>query len=206
MKIRLASVAAATITSLAASAAASPADATTAPPDTASASSTVGSSAAATTTITLHVARCGHCPVRLTQSLPGHATWQSASQRVVDRTVTFTVPTARTHGMTVSVAPRWQALNAVPLVAFRYANTTIGQHISNAVAQAKRRGSPCWAGTTARDVSMAIRVVKYPQRTISGQPGTAIRVWARTTRHATPPYLRTHKGTVATQEVVSCRV
>lgn len=205
MKIRLGHLAAPLATLAVVAATASPAGATLAPSDRAPVTQAAIQRDVPKTTITLHVTTCRRCPVRLTQALVGHDVWQSASKRVHAGTVSFTVPTRRTHGATVSVAPRWQTLNALPLVAFRYANTSIGQQISNAVARDKKRGSPCWAGTDARSISMRINVVKYPQRTISGEPGYAIRVWSRTTRQATPPYLRTHKGTVATQEVVTCR-
>lgn len=156
------------------------------------------------TTMTLHVVTCDGCPVRLTQSLPGHDIWQSASKKVTGGIVTFTVPTYRTRGLTISVAPRWQTLNAVPLVAFQYAHTTVGQVIPNAVAREKRLGRPCWAGTQAGGVSMIIRVVKYPHRSLSGDPGYAIRVWSRLTRESMRPYLATYRGTVATQAVVTC--
>ncbi len=159
---------------------------------------------APTTTMTLHVVTCAGCPVRLTQSLPGHDIWQSASKKVTGGIVTFTVPTYRTRGLTISVAPRWQTLNAVPLVAFQYAHTTIGQVIPNAVAAEKRLGRPCWAGTQAGAVSMIIRVVKYPHRSLSGDPGYAIRVWSRVTRESMRPYLATYRGTVASQAVVTC--
>lgn len=166
--------------------------------------SSVVSPTAPRTTLTLHVATCRRCPVALTSARPGRPVWQSATKRVHNGAVTFTVPTRRTHGMTVSVTPRWQTLNAVPLVVFRYANTEVGQRVTNAVARIKRRGSPCWAGTNSPSATLNLRVVKYAHRSISGQPGNAIRVWSQPTRSATPPYLRTFKGTVATQAVVVC--
>ncbi len=83
-------------------AAAAPA-AATAPTNGGSAVPTAAVQRVQKTTITLNVATCGHCPVRLTQARAGQQTWQSATKRVRNGSVSFVVPTRRTHGMTVSV-------------------------------------------------------------------------------------------------------
>ncbi len=162
-------------------------------------------SAAQTSTLSLHVDSCERCPVTLTQALEGRKVWQSATKRVQDGDVTFTVPIARTRGMSITVSPRWSDLDAVPLVAFRYAGTEVGQVIPNSLAATETRGTACWAGTSAKAVSMDIRVVSYAHRTQSGDPGRAIRVWSKTTRHAMLPYLDAYKGSLGTQDVVFCK-
>ena len=91
------------------------------------------------TRITLRVKHCRRCPVYLQQALDDGTYWTSKTHRVRAGHARFRVPTKRTHGMTFALNPRWSTTNAVTNVVTRYANTRVGQHVSNRVAAQKRR-------------------------------------------------------------------
>ncbi len=105
--------------------------------------------AAPTTKLTLQVTGCNGCHLRLTQALNGREkVWQSKQHTVEDGTVSWTVPTKRTHGLSITVLAPWDGgAGYVPAVVFRYAGEKVGDQVTNAVAKTKKRASSCWAGT-----------------------------------------------------------
>jgi len=154
------------------------------------------------TRITLRAHTCPRCPVRLTDG----NSWWTNTHRVRAGHVSFQIPTRHTHGLVFEVSPRWaNAGNASTVIVTRYANTPPGERIGNEVARHKRRGTSCWAGTSARHVVMTFRAVKFRAQTPAGDPGHALRAWFNPLRRSTPPMERTWRGSVGHNGLFECR-
>jgi hypothetical protein len=151
-----------------------------------------------TTVLTLAVDSCNGCQIFLVQSLK-HAsgrwtTWTSSGKTITAGQVKFKVPTQRTHGMSMFLQAPWQTGgNSAPVAVVRYRNTTVGQTIPNRIARHKRYATGCWAGTSARRVTIAMRVVGFPMRQNDGSPGVSARVWF-TRMHAIRPLASSYRG------------
>lgn len=171
------------------------------------------------TRLTFAVDTCENCEIGLVQALQhpsGQWTvWRSDYRPVVHGRVSFRVATRRTYGMSIEVSAPWQTGgNARPNAVVRYRNTNLGQTITNQVARNKRWASGCWAGTTSRDVTIPLRVAKYPLRRNDGSPGVSARVWFQQMRRIVPtPYsnragnrwVYAPHGAIATQDAFACR-
>ncbi|HET7357569.1 MAG TPA: hypothetical protein VFJ09_12915 [Nocardioidaceae bacterium] len=158
------------------------------------------------TRITLRVDRCVHCPVMLVQAFsgPDGHVWQTRQHRVRAGWVSFTVPTRRTVGMSIDLYPRWSKFEAHTNVVIRYARTRVGQRVDAATARHKRRAEGCWAGTTASQVTLRVRVIRFPFTDYAGHHGYAPRAWLARTHEAVPPMVRTTKGAIGNQDAFYC--
>jgi hypothetical protein len=172
-----------------------------------------------TTVLTLAVDSCNGCQIFLVQSLK-HAsgrwtTWTSGARTIRHGDVKFTVPTRRTYGMSMYLQAPWQTGgNSAPVVAVRYRNTTVGQTVTNRIARHKSYATACWAGTSAPEVTIAMRVVGFPMRQVDGSPGVSARVWF-TRMHAIRPlasaYHHSHRwlpaprGFLSAQDYIACK-
>lgn len=176
-------------------------------PGPASAQAPSAHAAVPTTRLTLAVAGCNGCQLRLTQAIEGRRrVWQSREHTVRDGKVAWTVATRRTRGMSITVLAPWDGgAGYVPAVAFRYAGTAPGDAITDATARTERRASACWAGTAEEAVTLPVRVVHAHG---TNPPGDAIRT-PRAFTSVTQPYerpmLRTWRGIVGTQDAIWCR-
>jgi hypothetical protein len=158
------------------------------------------------TVVTLAVKGCNGCTFRLTQAhLDPTKVWQSKSKKVRDASVTFSVPTKRTHGMSITVLAPWDGgAGYVPVVAFKYAGLHIGQKVTNATARTKKRASSCWAGTSDDLVVLPIRVV---HATATNPPGARIktpRAFTTVTQRWEKPMSRVWHGIAGTQDAIYC--
>ena len=185
---------------------AGPAESAPVAPAGQSASAAAPTARVPTTRITLRVKHCRRCPVYLQQALDDGTYWTSKTHRVRAGHARFRVPTKRTHGLTFVFVPRWDdASNAVTNVVTRYANTRVGDNISNRVAAHKRRATACWAGTDARRVRMVVRAVRFQAPAIGGGQGHALRAWFNPMKSATPYWNRTYRGSLGNQDAYFCR-
>jgi hypothetical protein len=119
------------------------------------------------TIITFAVPDCEGCTIGLTQARwknhtgYGVKVWETAQKTVEDGTVTFTVPTKHTHGMSMEVGTPWEGHTGyVTTLAFRYGGERAGDPISFTEARSKSKGSACWAGTTEDTVTIPLTIRK----------------------------------------------
>lgn len=171
------------------------------------ASTTAPSAAQAPTTrLTLSVTGCDGCEIGLTQALDGRRkVWQSKGKTVENGTVTWRLPTRRTHGLSITVLAPWDGgAGYVPVVAFRYGGTRVGDAVTNATAKTKHRASPCWAGTTEDAVTLPITVVHARSTNPPGDPIRTPRAFASVTQDWEKPMERAFKGIAGTQDVIWC--
>jgi len=158
------------------------------------------------TLIVLRVDRCPRCPAYVQQALDDGTFWSSGTHRVRAGHVRFRVPTHRTHGITFVLNPRWaNVTNAVTNVVTRYANTQVGDRVSNRVARGKHRATACWAGTDARQVRMLVRAVRFRGPALGGGQGHALRAWFQPMKAATPYWNRTYRGSLGNQDAYFCK-
>jgi hypothetical protein len=183
--------------------------ATTAPGDAhAAPGAGTGARAAATTKLHLHVTGCDHCSVRLQQAVEGRTTvWQSRSRRVGnDHTVTFTVPSRRTHGMSFTLHAPWQVgANAIPNIVTRYRGHSVDSLVGRKAARRGKHAEGCWAGTTLNDVSLNFHVARVAGETATGDPTPIPLVYATHTMSSWRPMVDTFKGTIANQDAFWCK-
>ncbi len=97
---------------------------------------------------------------------------QSPNGKVTGGKVVFTVPTAVTPGMSLTISAPWQGLfdNQMNVVLSGWNGDTSapfivgGDKVSTAQAKKRKLGSSCWAGTTKSKATIRISVAKieYP--------------------------------------------
>jgi hypothetical protein len=157
------------------------------------------------TRVTLNVDTCSRCPVTLVQAFQGGTSvWRSRTKRVHDGTVSFRVPTRRTHHMSFEINPRWSVLNVVPNIVTRYHGSEAGDIVTDDAARHKRRAAGCWEGTSARRITLDVRAVKFRARDLEGNPGFALRAWFAPTIESGGPMVQTFKGTIGNQDAFVC--
>lgn len=102
--------------------------------------------------------------------------------------------------MSFEVSPHWSSANAIPLAVVRYKGKQPGDKVLAKAARRQKRGTACWEGTGATQLTLVLRVVKYRQKHVDGTPGHTIRVWFKRMLPSTPPMFPTYKGSYFTQE------
>ena len=119
------------------------------------------------TTITFEMPGCDGCTVGLMQARwDKHAQygvkyWSAAEKTVEDGVVTYRVPTKHTQGMSMTVTAPWEgATGYVTTVAFRYGGEQPGDEVGFREARSKSKGTACWAGTTADEITIPLTVRK----------------------------------------------
>jgi hypothetical protein len=129
--------------------------------------STPARAAVAKTTITFEMPGCDGCEVGLMQARwDRHAQygvryWDTGQKTVSDGTVSFTVPTKHTRGMSMTLTAPWEGHTGyVTTVAFRYGGKQVGDEVGFAEARSKSKASACWAGTSADEVTIPLTVRK----------------------------------------------
>lgn len=152
------------------------------------------------TDLTLIIARCEGCVITLFSSDGYDAGYTSLPQAVVDGSVTITLPSARTAGMSVRVDAPWAAAESYDaFVVWRYAGTAIGDRVSLTSARSKRRASGCWAGTVNEAVTLTIKVRHVSFR---GLPGAI--AWTPDTESFVRPMERIRHGVLASSDGLFC--
>jgi hypothetical protein len=160
----------------------------------------------ARTHVTVTVKGCQGCILRLTQALNGQPdVWQSKSKKVKDGTAAWSVPRARTHGMSITVLAPWDGgAGYVPTVVFRYAGEEFGSTVTNAVAKTKKRASSCWAGTSKESVTLPITVRRANATNPAGDRIKTPRAYTSVTQRWEQPMYRAWRGISGTQDATYC--
>jgi len=183
------------------------------------------------TKIRILVSDCEGCTIGLERALatgsivtPAKPRFYTAkgTGKVSGGKVVFTVPTAVTPGMSLTIAAPWQGSfdNQMNVVLSGWNSDTSapfiggGDKVSTAQAKKRKLGSSCWAGTTKSKATIRISVAKieYPGL---GKPKrvTAPLSWASPTKKTITPYGngsdgkdmgKLFKGTSGNQEVFYC--
>jgi hypothetical protein len=159
----------------------------------------------ATTKVTFQAPGCDGCEIQLMNgAFRPENIWGSDDKKVSSGTVSFRVPRPLTKGISATVVAPWEgATGYTTLVAFRYADHHVGDPVSFADARAQRRGSPCWGGTSDKDVTVALTT---KQVTVPGTTGPAAGTiaFADVTQKWLKPMERAGKGVLGSQDVVAC--
>jgi hypothetical protein len=123
--------------------------------------------AVAKTTITFEMRGCDGCEVGLTQARwnkhakYGVKYWIGPDRTVHGDSLTVTIPTERTKGLSVTITAPWEGHTGyLSTVAFRYGGKRPGDEVGFREARSKTKGSACWAGTTADEVTIPLTVRK----------------------------------------------
>ena len=163
------------------------------------------------TTLTIKAPDCNGCSIELQQGLwkpdGGARVWDGPRRTVRHGSVTFSVPTRRTHGMSMLVRAPWEgALPAITTVVFRYGHEQPGDPVGLREARSKRRGSACWAGTTQEQVTipLATHRVRVPGNAQRWVPGTI--AYTSVTQDWMRPVRRVWHGVMGSQDVNICGV
>ena len=178
----------------------------TGPAGSATAGSATGGTDRPHTQLTLAVTGCDGCRVRLTQALDGRErVWQSKPRTVRHGSATWSIPTTRTHGLSITVLAPWDGgAGYVPTVAFRYAGERVGDKVDNRIAKSKRRASACWAGTGADAATLPITVVHARSTNPPGDPIRTPRAFTSVTQEWETPMERAWHGISGTQDATYC--
>jgi hypothetical protein len=119
--------------------------------------------------------------------------------------VTFRVPRPMTRGITATVIGPWEgATGYTTVVAFRYVGHQAGDPVSFADARAQHRGSPCWGGTSSKDVTLTLTTRKVTVPGTTGPTAGTI-AYADVTQSWLKPMMDAGKGVLGSQEVIVCR-
>ena len=163
------------------------------------------------TTITMKVTGCDGCSITPVQALnagSAQATiWTGTTVKVKGGRAVFTVPTAKTAGMSFNLDARWPvAINAMPVIVTQYKGAQPGQRVTKRQAKAFASATGCWAGTTSTDVTLRVTVRRvfmagFPEG--SGRTKVPL-AWMQPTAETTGGFDSTTKGVIAQQEAWYC--
>lgn len=158
------------------------------------------------TQLTLQVTGCEGCEIGLTQALNGRRkVWQAPSRTVEDGSAEWSIPTSRTHGLSITVLAPWDGGGGyVPTVAFRYPGARVGDGVTNRFAKTKKRASACWAGTESGEATLEIKVVHARSTNPPGEPIRTPRAFTSTTQDWEKPMERAFHGISGTQDATYC--
>ena len=159
-----------------------------------------------TTKVTLKAPGCSGCEVQLMNGATRFENvWTADPRTVRSGSVSFRVPRPMTKGLTGTVVAPWEgATGYTTVIAFRYAGHHVGDPVDFADARAQHRGSPCWGGTSSKDVTIGLTT---RQVTVPGTTGPAAGTiaYADVTQSWSKPMMHAGKGVLGSQEIIACR-
>ena len=164
------------------------------------------------TALTFTVDDCEGCELQLTSALGTYAEadagqvdiWNSRTKTVEDGSVTFTIPTKRTWGMSVAVKAPWEGHTGYrTTLAWRYNGELQGDAVSLAEAVTKNKASACWEGVRSREVTMPIVVEKVRVRGVKKMVAGSI-AFVPTTQSWLHPMREAWDGVLGSQDVNIC--
>ena len=164
------------------------------------------------TTLTFTVDDCEGCELQLTSALGTYAEadagkvdiWNSRTRTVEDGSVTFTIPTKRTWGMSVAVKAPWEGHTGYrTTLAWRYNGELQGDEVTLAEAVTKNKASACWEGVRSREVTMPIVVEKVRVRGVKKMVAGSI-AFVPTTQSWLHPMREAWDGVLGSQDVNIC--
>lgn len=162
--------------------------------------------AAQQTRLTIRV-ECRACSFQLMRHIEGSSQWWGSDWKRVgdDGRVSFTVPTARTRGLTAAVSvPASGNTGAVSTLNLRYEGKSPGDPVSAREARRGRRAAACWAGVTGARATWHVRAETFTVEGLNGRPGTQVRAWASPTARTIGPLQQTWHGTLIHQDIPTC--
>ena len=159
-----------------------------------------------TTVLTVKIRSCEGCEVTLISYLDSYDNgWSSDAHTIAGDQAAFVVPTARTVGLSAMVRTPWEGNTGyVTMVVFRYRGLAVGDRIGFNRARTMTKASGCWAGTTAKQASLRIKVRKITVQGNGGKVAGNI-AWAPTTQQWLRPMLPAYRGVLGAQDVILCK-
>jgi hypothetical protein len=164
------------------------------------------------TRVTFTVDDCEGCELQLTSALGTYAEadagkvdiWSSRTRTVEDGSVTFTIPTRRTWGMSVAVTAPWEGHTGYrTTVAWRYNGERVGDTVTLAEAVTKKKASACWEGVRSRAVTVPLVVEKVRVRGVRKKVAGSI-AFVPTTESWLKPMREVWDGVLGSQDVNIC--
>jgi hypothetical protein len=165
------------------------------------------------TALTFTVDDCEGCELQLTSALGTYAQadagqvdiWNSRTKMVEDGSVTFTIPTRRTWGMSVAIKAPWEGHTGYrTTLAWRYNGELQGDEVTLEEAVTKTKASACWEGVRSREVTMPIVVEKVRVRGVKKMVDGSI-AFVPTTQSWLRPMREVWDGVLGSQDVNICR-
>jgi hypothetical protein len=165
------------------------------------------------TALTFTVDDCEGCELQLTSALGTYAQadagqvdiWNSRTKIVEDGSVTFTIPTRRTWGMSVAIKAPWEGHTGYrTTLAWRYNGELQGDEVTLEEAVTKTKASACWEGVRSREVTMPIVVEKVRVRGVKKMVDGSI-AFVPTTQSWLRPMREVWDGVLGSQDVNICR-
>jgi hypothetical protein len=159
-----------------------------------------------TTVLTVRIRSCEGCEVTLISYLDSYDNgWSSDPHTIAGGQAAFVVPTARTAGLSAMVRTPWEGNTGyVTMVVFRYRGLAVGDRIGFNRARTMTKASGCWAGTTAKQASLRIKVRRITVQGNGGKvPGNI--AWTPTTQAWLRPMLPAYRGVLGAQDVILCK-
>lgn len=158
-----------------------------------------------TAKVTFTASRCEGCEITVMNGATrAENVWSADPEPVTNGRVTFHIPRPATRGISATVVAPWEgATGHTTLLAFRYAGHQVGDPVSFQDARSRRHASPCWGGTSERDLTLPVTVRKV---TVAGSTGpTAGTIaYADVTQSWLTPMMRASRGVIGSQEVITC--
>ncbi|MCF6379200.1 hypothetical protein L2K70_16430 [Nocardioides KLBMP 9356] len=164
------------------------------------------------TAVTFTVDDCEGCEIQLSSAVGTYAeadagkvdVWNSKVKTVEGGSVTFTVPTKRTWGMSVAVEAPWEGFTGYrTTLAWRYNGELQGDTVTLAEAVTKKKASACWEGTRQREVTIPIVVEKVRVQGVRTDVNGSI-AFVPTTESWLKPMREVQDGVLGSQDVNIC--
>lgn len=164
------------------------------------------------TTLTFTVDDCEGCELQLTSALgtikeanAGKVDiWSSRTRTVEDGSVTFTIPTKRTWGMSVAVRAPWEGHTGYrTTIAWRYNGELQGDTVTLEEAVTKKKASACWEGVRTREVTVPLVVAKVRVQGVKKEVAGSI-AFVPTTQSWLQPMREVWDGVLGSQDVNIC--
>lgn len=163
------------------------------------------------TTITMKVTGCEGCAITPVQALNAGSAqasiWTGTKAVVKNGRVVFTVPTAKTAGMSFNLDARWPVdMDAVPVIVTQYKGAQPGQRVTKRQAKAFDQATACWAGTTSTAVTLRVMVRRvWMPGFAQGSGKTKVPLaWMVPTAETSGGFADADKGVIAQQEAWYC--
>lgn len=169
--------------------------------------------AAARTALTFTVEDCEGCEIQLTSALGTYAEadagevdiWSSRTRTVEDGSVTFTIPTKRTRGMSVAVEAPWEGHTGYrTTVAWRYNGKLQGDPVTLEEAVTRTKAAACWEGVRSREVTVPLVVEKVRVAGVKKRVNGSI-AFVPVTQSWLKPMREVRDGVLGSQDVNICR-
>ena len=181
-------------------------------PSATAATPTTAPTAQPRTTLTFTVDDCEGCEIQLSSALGTYAEadagkvdfWDTRVKKVAGGSVTFTVPTRRTWGMSVAVEAPWEGFTGYrTTLAWRYNGELQGDPVTLAEAVTKKKASACWEGTRQPEVTIPIVVEKVRVEGVHKEVNGSI-AFVPTTQSWLRPMREVWDGVLGSQDVNIC--